>query len=285
MRVAPSPARTFAIVALALGIALAGCWKEPAIAPSPAPPVAPDAAPLRGPSPEARARAIIEAQIAATELDGEDARDRAVRATFAPDAVVSSSLASNLESTLFDKVQIASLQAGGDADVIWFVATFADVAPEMYRNPASSASWYPSRYTGVAARSRGWKIVAASVIVELVDEVRGSGKLEEPPIPNGTAPTSLSALVLDGPALARALPPTAIVIGTGANDIGRGPSALGAWATRKLVLDPNSREVITPRWATLQANVAMPHGNLGVFALAIPNGDSWTPIFVQYIGR
>ena len=66
------------------------------------------------------------------------------------------------------------------------------------------------------------------------------------------------------------------------------PVGLGPWGDRKLAPDPDVSAVTTPTWGLVQARVAFStghdHGNLGIFALALPRPDGrWVPIFVQYL--
>jgi hypothetical protein len=278
------------IVAL---VAASACWRTtPTTSVDPPPPP-----PQTGPTPEARARQIVEAQIDAdssvvyTTLDQ---RYAAVRATFAPDAVVllenGARRASEIDSGWFHDVAVATLVADGDADIVWFTVTFRDVASEGSRNPNSVEGWPPVRYAGVAARSAGWKVVAASVVMLGSTEASGSGQVHHDSFPNATTSAVLAPLVLDGPSLARAMPTKAMVMGLGTPPpVAFGPQALGVWETRHLVLDPDAREIVTPSWATLQAQAAFSNaddrGNLGIFAIARRERGAWQPVFVQYIGQ
>jgi hypothetical protein len=276
----------------ALGIV--GCWHDPApvtpvVASAPPVVVVPAIAPID------RARAIIEAQIAAADLDTEEARRAAVQATFAPGVVVRGFEGDDgVSSSQFDKVAIDQLVAGGTADVVWFHVTFADIAPNgpmglTYRNPSSPASWYAASYVGVAARSAGWKIVGAA-ITDDVEPIRAEHHRGPSNLTSRTG--AVTQLVLDGPALAAAIAPDAIVIEPDAElhpTVTRGPAGLGAHARRALVLDPNGREVSGPGWTITEAQVADPDADLNfhLFALAIPkpNGGGWTPVLVDYIGE
>jgi hypothetical protein len=273
-------------------VATSACWKGTPTGEEPKPPPPPP-----GPTPEARARQIVEAQIdAASGTTNPNTtpkqREAAVRATFAPDAVVleegGARFASESDSFWFEEAAVATLAADGDADVVWFTVTFRDVAPEGHRNP-NSTMFPPARYAGVAARSAGWKVVAASVAMAGYKEVSGSGQVGRDSFPNATTSAVLAPLVLDGPSLARALPSKAMVIGLGRPPpIAFGPQALGPWSTRRLMLDPDAREVVAPTWATLQARVvfssAGEHGNLGIFAVARRERDAWQPVLVEYMG-
>lgn len=255
------------------------CHKTPAV--TPPPPHATDAS--TEPTPEARARSIVAAQIDASELPDEGERETALRATLTDDAVVGATggtfPVSALDAQMFDHQEIATLVADGNADVIWFSTTFTD------HRSADDTSQRPVRYTGVAARSAQWKIVAASVETDY-RAVRGSGKVGNTnPMPNGTEATSLSAMFLDGAKLAGAATPSLFVLGPGEGDHARGPDALGPWRTRTLTADPDVREVVGPTWATFQAAVAFPGGNLAILGVAIGSRARWTPILIQYVGR
>jgi hypothetical protein len=239
--------------------------------------------------PETRVRAIIDAQIAAGAIEQEAARNEALHAMFSDDAVVlgmsGATSASALSGDVFEHERITTLESDGNAAAVWFVAGLEDTTPPASRNPGSSASWRPVRYAGVAARSQGWKVVAGSLVYGFV-AVRGSGTLGQEPIARGTPASALTRLVLDGAALSAATTSRTIVVGTEESAIARGPQALGAWASRTLVLDPDSRELLESRWGAVQANVAFPGGNVGVFAVGIPSTlGTWTPVLVQYISR
>jgi hypothetical protein len=276
---------------------LAACWSTPTPPrPKPPVPVAHDARLDRAAATaaaEKRAGEIIDAQIdAAWEAGGDEAaeaaRDRAVQSVFAPDAVIVTENGmvpvDKIHARVFWNLGIDKVVAGGTADVIWFVATFNDLA---HRTPSAPGLWYPVRYTGIVARSRSsWKIVAASILEELGEvhhQTAGAA------VPSASSPGPLTRVILDGAALASRLPPDAMVVGPGEHDVARGAGALGPWASRTLVLDTAAgaatRELAGDTWTTLQANVSFPDGDVSVLALAVRSGTTLVPLFVQYIGR
>lgn len=260
----------------------------------PAPPVTPPAPPAPIVAPERRVRDLLAAQTAAGALAGEDAQAAALQATFAAGATALELSgiveATQLSGGAFRYAGIASLAVDGTPDAVWFAATLAstyvrrDDEPE---GPLPQANWFPERYTGLVVRDRGWKLVAVSPVLHLA----APGKFARPAdtsIPHATPAGPLTALVLSGPQLAAALSPTAIVLLPDRPAVGRGPGALGPWATRELALDPGGREVHGAGWAMMQADVRVADGsaNLGVFAVAIPRaGGGWQPVFVQYVGQ
>ena len=290
--------RALAIVA-AGALGSSACWTAspagPTTPPTPARPV--------GTTPDVRARALVQAQIDANQMSefhpegGDAARDREFRDTFASDAVVTGplpgGLAKNLETTMFARTEIAQLSAGGTDDAIWFVATFRDTAPDGARNPGAPPNGPPDVYVGVATRDHAWKIVAAATTYAAFtdDDVRTNVSTPGAPIPFATPATTLTKLVLDGPALAKVLTPDATVV-LGTRPPQRGPAALGRWADRTLTMYGGTHELIGPRWGVVQVHAAvMPprlgalSGSLTVLALATRTdpASTWTPIFVQYL--
>ena len=265
-------------------VALAACWSGASPAPTT---VAPVVVPARhaGPSAEARVRAILAAQLAASELDGAT-RDEALHATFADDAVISipggSRLVIELAGDTFANRQIAALDVGGDAEVVWFAAELTQ--RDDVRDPGAvgrrrGLSWASPAllYAGVARRDAGWKIAAASLL-------HGRGSVQRG-MSNATPATRLTRLALDGPAVAAAIDPRAIVIAPG-QARGRGGAGLGPWATRVVTLDGRPREIVEAHWASVQADVVSPDGRHGLFLVARPTrAGGWKPVLVQYLGR
>jgi hypothetical protein len=230
-------------------------------------------------TPEQRVRKLIARQIAASEIADDTAREQALHETFVEGTVMSTigggRPANEIEGNTFAHGSIAALEVGGTTEAVWFDA---DLAFEY------QAKTWALRYTGVAAKRSDWKIVAGSIVVDPMP-IRGSGKPDGDPFPNSNPPDELARLALDGAALSKALAPDAIIIGP-EHERGHGPGELGEWASRKLELDTNPREIVDPSWATLQANAVFPKGNLGVFVVAVPESSGgWTPVFVQYIGK
>jgi hypothetical protein len=227
-------------------------------------------------------------------LDDEAARDAALQATFVAGATTLElsgiDTAAHISGGAFRYAGISSLVADGTPDAVWFAATFTSThqrRADEPEGPLSQDNWFPERYTGLAVRDHGWKLVAVSPMLHLT----GPSKFQRPTDPvirYLTLPGPLTALVLSGPTLAASLSPTAIVLQPDRPEAGRGPSALGPWATRELALDRGARELHGAGWAMVQADVKLVDGsaNLGIFAVAIPRpGGGWTPVFVQYAGQ
>lgn len=253
------------------------------------------------PKPEAKGRAVLEAQIAAIH-DG----DAKVRALYDKDAVLLGSESSDtvgetatdyvalietMGSVQVDGIKIDTIAGSGDDHIAWFTAT----TKVAYSGAAEGVGTFKN--TGTARISQlavldgtTWKVVAS-----LVDSGRMTGAKREPArIAGATARGPLVPLLASPKALADALStdPNVFVIGTEQSERAIGPAAakklLGQWSKLNLSVVGDVREVETKSYGFAQANVKWTKGKDAIWMqaliIAVPSGDSWRVVGVHYLG-
>jgi len=271
--------------------------KTPAPVPSKAPPPPPPApSPPASVKPAPNVEDVLKAQLEAVKnwSDG----DR-MNATFAPSAIVlfangehpvsEGSVASRLALlTPQSSVQAATFDhvtSGHNANVAWFSADLHFTVRE-----GSKTAKRTIRAIELLDRAADWKVVVASFTnVDKLSEIGSS------PIKDATPPDALTKLLVASDALAAALDPNAVVLGSDLAERGEGAAnakrLLGTWQKLKLTLDldQKTREVHTATYGYAMANVQLTPSKGGselamnAFVLALPGANgSWSVVAAAY---
>lgn len=255
-------------------------------------PAAPTSTAMAPAAAEAKAREILQRQLDATK-----AHDDSIQKTFTADAVVfthGKSTTADLvthfgladsgpDGVQTDKATIAKVLAGGNADAVWF---YAEVATEMTGGDGKTTA--TTRVVEIASAAAQWRVVAASF--GEAAELAGSGANRE--VENATAADGPLAKLLGAPAAVSAqLAQDAIVVGPA--NVARGAeaaAALASWKLEPLSVFQRAREVRTPTWGFVQANLDHPEGKrvqrIAATLVAIPaaNGQ-WQVVLAQYAAQ
>lgn len=270
--------------------------------PADAPPtVAVDAAAATAPSgpapdPTAKAKELLDAQVAALGTCGESA---ALIATFSPDAVVFTppgwravkdpnagiceAIAITAPGQTVKSIKPGKLVAGGNASAVWLNTTLEITA--------TGAKPRTIRVTEVMA-APGWKVAAAAFTD--ADRQLGTVRPTQPPVPGASTAGPLAALLAVPTELDAALAsdPAVAVFGTDAHEVAfRAEAAhklLAGWSLRKLSVK-SAREVREAQWGYVQATVAWDKGGedgtlaMCATVIAVPGaGGTWSVVAANF---
>jgi len=260
----------------------------------------PSTARSSGGSSDARARAVLKAQLAALT------NEEAFIATFASQASVLTPLGSyevhapnvnvaaaiaflnphaEVKSATFDH-----FTSGANAQVAWFAAELQlTIASHEPGSPASMTK-HTVRAIELLDGAADWKVAVAAFTNVAQLYTFGTSSITDP-----TDVGPLSNLLLSPDALAGALAEGAVVFGTDPGERGIGTAEakalLGKWKKLAITLDPKSkvREVRTATYGYAMTNVRIvtkPGGEaykLNAFVLALPGvGSPWSVVGASY---
>jgi hypothetical protein len=286
---------------LSLAFILTSACTAKADSPKPAGKALP-AKPKASPTPEERARTLLEKQLKALPSD-----NAALMATFVKDAVVMlPRVAAKLDPELELGGQIAGMNphatmksaklgqivAGGNASMVWLAAELEIVVLSAEPGEKPSSATHAVRAVELLDGAADWKVAAASFT-----EVRPLEQLRESlgPIPSPTPPGPLVKLLASADALASSLSSDPVaVFGTAAAERGVGQSAaktlLAKWRKLPFAIEEADkvREVRTAAWSYAMAdvNIPKPGGSpfrMSAFLVAIPGPNgAWSVVAVNY---
>lgn len=255
-----------------------------------------------GPTPEARARALLAKQLKALPAD-----NAALMATFVKDAVVMlPRVAAKLDPDLdlggqiagmnphatMKSAKLGELVAGGNASMAWVAAELEIVVLSAEPGEKPSSATHVVRAVELLDAASDWKVVAASFT-----EVRPLEQLRESlgPIPSPTVAGPLVKLLSAPDSLAGSLASDPVVVfGTDKTERAVGQGAAKALLTKwhKLLLAIEEadkvREIRTAAWGYVMAdvNIAKPGGapyRMSAFLVAIPvSNGTWSVVAVNY---
>lgn len=254
------------------------------------------------PTPEERAKALLEKQIKALPSD-----NAALLATFAKDAVVMlPRVAAKIEPDLELGGQIAGMNphaemkgvslgqfvAGGTAGMAWLAAELEITVASAEPGEKPSSATHTVRAVELLDAASDWKAVAAAFT-----EVRSLEQLRESlgPIPSPTPPGLLVKLLAAPDQLAASLSADPVVVfGTDKTERAIGQAAakslLAKWRKLALAIEEADkvREVRAANWgfAIVDVNIPKPGGSpyrMSAFLVAVPapNG-SWSVVAASY---
>jgi len=204
--------------------------------------------------------------------------------------------------SVFKKIAIKSLTAGGTADVVWLTAELAatynnhELEGSLIRNAVRV-----TRLTELVVRDgSSWKVVAAALAYPLpsVSNIHP----EHNKIANPTKPGPLVPLIASPAELAKKLATdnNLVVLGTDTNERAVGPAAarrmLGRWTKLGLTIDTAAvRERRTATYGFAQASVRFTakasydknqtlYYNMQALLIALPAGPGdWRVVVVHYV--
>ena len=275
---------------LALALALAACTKTER---------AKDVTPSPAMSADARARQILDAQIAALRSRGD-----AIVATFSPDAIVlvpdareaktapmlRDAIARTSPHQAVADIKLVKLVAGARDGATWWSAELDVAITRGEPETGDRGGTAHVRVTELATSDAGWKVVAAAFSEP---SALGMQRAAPSPIPSTTDAGPLSALVL-GTKLhdALAADPSVTVFGTDKDESAYGPAAARAlaakWTHADVALQGKPREVRGTSWGFAIANVDLnAPGNrfpsrMAALVIAVPDGDAWRVVAAHY---
>jgi hypothetical protein len=293
-------------VVIMAGVIALGCTASADKAPTPTKAAAPTAskptpAAQGALSPDARGRAVLNAQLAALANDDAFLETFAKQATVltplgstevhAPNARVAGAIAflnphAEVKSATFDH-----FTAGGNAHVAWFSAELhLTLSSHEPGGPAASET-HTVRAIELLDAAADWKVAVAAFTNVAPLNTFGTSTIKDP-----TDAGPLTSLLLSPPALTGALGEGAVVFGTdpGERAIGAADATalLAKWKKLTITLDPKSkvREVHAAAYGYAVTNVRIatkPGGEmykLSAFVLALPGAkpDSWSVVGVSY---
>jgi hypothetical protein len=268
---------------------------DPAPAPTPA---ATPAKPAPAPTPTKPApkpETVLEAQLEALKQWADD--DGPMQATFAKSAIVlfpngeepvsegsvGSQAAILNPGTTLKSATYDHFKSGSHDNVMWFSADLHVTTRE-----GSHTKTRTIRAIELLDGAEDWKVVVAAFT--------NVGKLAESgssPIANATPADVLTKLLVAPDALAAALAPDAVVLGTDPGERGEGDGAkklLATWHKLQLTIDAaqKTREIHTASYGYAMANVVLKpakgdEGAMNAFVLAIPApGGAWSVVAASY---
>lgn len=285
-----------AVVVAPVAVAPADAPALDAAVASDAPAAVADAAVVEGP-PDVRARRQLQAQ-----LDALPADDKALRATFRPDALVLTQEAfmaadttlrlapevSRVEAPgeLLRSRRIDKLVAGAAPGVVWFSA---EVTLEAVSDVTIKHRLRVLELLDGASQDR-----AAVAAVGDVEKKLYRGEMG--PLVTRSAAGPLARLLIAPGEAATALAddPAVVVMGTAPGEVAVGPAAarglLERWRTLPMVvLGDSVHEVHTPTYGYAVASIEMPPAGGGPsekmlgLIIALPRGDGWAVVGIHYL--
>ena len=253
-------------------------------------------------TPKARAAAALKAQLAAMP-DHEDK----LKAEFTKDTVVltpdGTMLGQNTDHSMareishnhpharFVGVKTENLIAGGNANVVWFSADLTFTLDEG-EGGKKKLDVSHVRCVELLDAAAGWKPVVAAFtkVGDLSYYKKPHGEVAAP------TPSGPLGKLIDSPdALAAALSPDAIVLGTDIKDRAVGKAAgqklLARWSKRGFAIEPADKihETETKNYAFAVANVNIaneeksdPPYRVNGLLIAVPQGDGWQVVAASY---
>jgi hypothetical protein len=254
------------------------------------------------PTPEERARALLEKQLRALPED-----NAALIATFAKDAVailpnfslkvgdpdvdMGGQIAFMNPHAQMKSAKLGKLVAGGSSSMVWLAADLEIIVASQEPGGAPSSTTHAVRAVELLDAASDWKVVAASFT-----KVRPLGQLRESrgPIPSPTARGPLVKLLASPEELAASLASDPVVYGTDAAERAAGQAAakalLAKWRKLPLAIDEADkvREVRTASWGFAMADVNIAKGSgapyrMSAFLVAVPGPNgSWSVVAVNY---